>query len=105
MFYRLIAPVDVDELLADWTKYCRTHGMVLGSASTDQTHSIVVHSSGRSCCVHIENPDGKTSYETLTMYLKDYCLRHPHAVISSAEDEKTLISRSHEEDSVGFIAE
>ena len=52
MFYRLIAPVDVDELLADWTKYCRAHNMILGSASTDQTHSIVVHSSGRSCCVH-----------------------------------------------------
>ena len=105
MFYRLIAPVDVDELLADWTKYCRAHNMILGSASTDQTHSIVVHSSGRSCCVHIEKPDGVSPDETLTLYLNDYCLRHPHAVISSAEDEKALIQQANDEDSVGFIAE
>lgn len=103
--YRLISPVQVDEFLADWTKYCRSHQMILGSAPSDSTHAITVHSSGRSVCIHVENPDGATPGETLTLYLKDYILRHPHVVITCVEDEKTLISEADGEDSVGLVTD
>ncbi len=103
--YRLVTPAQVDELLADWTKNCRSHNMILGSDSTDKNHCIVVHSSGRSCHLYIENPDGDNASETLTHYLENYCQRHPHTEITVIDDEKTLIARSHEEDSVGFITE
>ncbi len=103
--YLIISPIDVNDMLADWSKYCRSHNMILGVVATNQTHAFTVHSNGQKCSINIENPDGDSADHTLSIYLNDFCRRNPHATITETDNEKKLIEESLKEDSIGIVTE
>ena len=104
--FRLLIPVDVNDLLSDWSRYCRQNDMILGVVATNLTHSFMIYSNHQSCCINIDHPNGETPLETLDLYLKDYCRRNTHVTVTEIDNESLLISRSqNEEDSVGIIIE
>lgn len=101
MVFRFLTGIDVDDLLTDWSKYCRAHHMTIGVPVSDKTHSYVVCSGGRECNIYIETTEAENP---LQIYLDDLLRRRTDISVSFIETEKELRDRSlNEDDTVGII--
>ena len=102
MRYQVLIGMEVNDLIADWSLFCRSFGMELGCPGKD-SHVVTVVSENRVSHIPIAHPAGSDPEATLQMFLNDFIRRHPHAELQALDSEEALHEACSEEDHVGFM--
>lgn len=101
--YRLLREVDADDVLTDWSRYCKARGMVLGGFPGEHAHTVTLVSEDHRLQVTVERPLEATPRQTLEAFLADYLRRHPSVQMTFFPAEQDLLAQTVYEGSVGFI--
>ncbi len=101
--HRILTHVDGEELLADWTAFCRARGMTLADGAEPEAHVFTVLRGGTRRTCSVRQPDGPLPAATLQRFLDDYLRRHPDAEIDYIHGDDVLARLSEAPGAMGFL--